>query len=466
VRKFKHRFQMYRYLAERRADILAEAARTAEELGIPAELRGKFGLAEESPRCPPTLRRLLSPAASKATCEAMSPGRVVDCIRELVKDYYGDEWDAVPMSTCEAALSLVYDHLFTPSLPTGSSLYRARYLAPYEKHQYRHIPYGRPFPPRYKYLMGGGAVEALLVPLVGARYENHGISYRPVALLTEVDPDASYERLVQMAELHAQQLVGVVSLGHDTPGYGYGARDEQGTPLLQKYMGELAVEFNLPYVVDNAHGFPFIGTDPRAVGADIMVYGVGEGGSLIIGREEVMASVTDALNMGHGTGWGGHGGSFASGPNDAKKTLFAQLAILRCLKDAPELLTENVDLLEGIVREEFAQACRAIREAVSITKSYNSGWVEVNYEKSWANGRMGIPIFTAEDAYAGSHLIRSGLAAMGIIPGPSCDASIFISPGTGTCDSEGRLRVKLVRYAVRGLVRVLEICARHSGYLD
>jgi hypothetical protein len=45
-------------------------------------------------------------------------------------------------------------------------------------------------------------------------------------------------------------------LGYDSPGYGYGVKDKDGVPLVQKGLGELAKKFNVPYVVDNAWESP------------------------------------------------------------------------------------------------------------------------------------------------------------------------------------------------------------------
>ena len=41
---FKYKFQMYRHLQENIPHIYAEAKKAADEIGIPKDIRGKFGL--------------------------------------------------------------------------------------------------------------------------------------------------------------------------------------------------------------------------------------------------------------------------------------------------------------------------------------------------------------------------------------------------------------------------------------
>ena len=147
--------------------------------------------------------------------------------------------------------------------------------------------YGRPFPAKYKDLLadrGSTAgemgfygkrqnnLDVVIVPLPGAKYDNHGIKYWPVPLLLGVDPEAAREKLFQTAERHGEVLTGITSLGYDTPGYGYGVKDDAGVPKLLQYMAQLAREYNIPYVVDNAWGVPFLGTDISKLDADVMVY--------------------------------------------------------------------------------------------------------------------------------------------------------------------------------------------------
>jgi len=486
--KFKHRFQMYRHLQQNMANIYNEAKKAADEIGIPKEWRGRFGLTGAISGAPAPLRQDILEASEAGATEVMPLARLVEEIREIVKDVYGDEFDAAPVNTCEAGLWVTFDNLFTPPLTGRGDNYRTRYLIPYEKHLHHHGGYGRPYPPKYKDLYADRGTTAgemgfygkrqnnldtVIVPLVGARYENHGIKYWPTPLLTEVDPEASRDRLAEVASVQGPLLSGIASLGYDTPGYGYGAKDAAGVPRLQKYLGELARKLNVPYVIDNAWGLPFIGTDPRKVGADVIIYSMDKAtgaatSGLIIGREEVMTPIRRSLGM-HGDRWGtlaSYGKAAYVTQDPGKEALLTQIRALKVLRDQPEVLTKPVDDLYRIVMEELAYLPDKLRQGLLVTKSYNSGAVEINYEKTWANGEMGLPIFPIEDMYAGSHLIQTGLAQMGIIPTIAYDANIFISPGMGTSDPQGQIIEEKMRLAVRGLVRLLEIIAKYSGYLE
>ncbi|WP_027718681.1 aminotransferase class V-fold PLP-dependent enzyme [Desulfovirgula thermocuniculi] len=483
----KYKFQMYKHLQANAASIYAEARKAADEIGIPREIRGKFGLTGAISGCPSPLRKDIMEAAEKGGREVIPLARLVDEIREIVKDVYGDEYDAAPINTCEAALWVTFDTLFTPPMLGRGDNYRTRYIAPYEKHLHHQGSYGRPYPARFKDIFADRGctagelgfygkrqhnLDAVIVPLVGARYDVHGIKYHPVPLLTGVDPQASAEKIKNVAAVHATMLSGITSLGYDTPGYGYGVKDAEGTPVLQKLLAEIAHQYDVPYVVDNAWGLPFIGHDPRKTGADVIVYSMDKAtgaatSGLIIGREEYMVPIRRALGM-HGDRYGttaSYGKAAYVTFDPGKEALLTQIQALKVLRDSPEVVTRPVDELERIVVEEFAALPARLREGIIITKSYNSGAVEVNYEGTWKDGKMGIPIFTIEDMYAGSNLIQSGLAQMGIIPTIAYDANIFISPGLGTTDEEGMLKEQEMRLAVRGLVRLIEIICKYAGII-
>ena len=99
-------------------------------------------------------------------------------------------------------------------------------------------------------------------------------------------------------------------------------------------------------------------------------------------------------------------------------------------------------------------------------KSYNCGTVEINYENSWKDGKLGIPIFSIEDMYSGSNLFQDGTTQMGIIPTIAYDANIFISPGLGTTDNKGQLIEDRTRMVIRGLVMLIEIVCEHAGIYE
>ncbi|MBE3586928.1 hypothetical protein [Desulfofundulus thermocisternus] len=485
--EFKYKFQMYRHLQANIANIYAEARKAADEIGIPKEIRGKFGLTGAISGCPAPLRRDIIEASEKGATEVIPLARLVDEIREIVKDVYGDEYDAAPTSTCEAGLWVAFDALFTPPMTGRGDNYRARYIAPYEKHMHHQASYGRPFPGWFKdYLADRGCtagelgfygkrqnnLDVVIVPLPGARYDVHGIKYHPVPLLTEVEPHAAREKIKSVAEIHAPMLTGITSLGYDTPGYGYGVKDDNGTPVLQKILAEIAHQYDIPYVVDNAWGLPFVGHDPRKTGADVVVYSMDKAtgaatSGLIIGKEQYMVPIRRALGM-HGDRYGttaSYGKAAYVTFDPGKEALLTQIQALKVLRDRPEVLTRPVDDLEKIVTEEFDKLPAKLRAGITINKSYNSAAVEVNYEGTWKNGKLGIPVFSIEDMYAGTNIFQSGLSQMGIIPTIAYDANIFISPGLGTTDEEGMLKEKEARYAIQGLVRLIEIVCKYAGII-
>ena len=202
---------------------------------------------------------------------------------------------------------------------TRGDRYQGRYIAPYERHIHHQAGYGVPFPPKYKDVicergetsgeagMGGKHqqnLSTLFVPLAGAKYDCHGIKYYPTTLLMNVDPDASRPAFEKAAERHALYLTGVTSLGYDTPGYGYGVKDKDGVPKLQRMLAAIAGDYNVPYIVDNAWGIPFVGADPRRLGCDVILYSMDKASGsptagLIIGKEEPMVQIRRALGM-HG----------------------------------------------------------------------------------------------------------------------------------------------------------------------
>lgn len=483
---FKYKFQMYQALQARMPEIYAEAERAADEIGLLPELRGKLGLTGTISGCPALTGDDASRVAGKGGREGMPRPRLVEELREVVKDGYGDGYDAYPVNSGEAGLGVAYAALFAPAFSGPGSSCRARYLAPCEKHMHQQVAYGRPFPPKYKgYLGDRGAaageakfcgrhladLDVLLAPLAGARYENHGVEYGPVPMLLGVDPEGSLDKMVDLCQDHAALLTGITSLGYDTPGYGYGGKDEEGTPRLQKFMGQLAAEMNLPYVVDNVWGLPFIGADLRKIGADVMVYGLDRaagawGGGLIIGREEVMVGIRRAVGV-HGDGRGApaaHGSAGCVTQDPGKGALLTQVHVLKTLRERPQLFTDPVDQLYDLVREELRALPSKFLEKLVISKSYNSASVEINYERTWDGGALGFPIFTSEDGYGGSHVIQAGLAQMGIIPNSCYDGNLSLAPGPGTSEPDGALHADNARLVVRGLVRLLDIVGRYSGY--
>jgi hypothetical protein len=482
------RFQMYKRLQANIQKIYAEARKAAETLNMPAELKGAIGLTGAISGCPAPLREDIEHAMAVEAKKVVPLNVYVDQIRELVKGYYGDGYDACPVNTCEAGLWVSFDCLMTPPFQGRGDNYRSRYIVPWERHLHHQGSYGRPFPPKFKDILadrGSTAGElgfsgkrqnnfdTVIVPMEGADYTVHGIKYHPAPLMKNLKVKESLEALKKAAKQHRTMLAGFSSLGYDTPGYGYGDKDKDGTPKLLKGIAELAGEYNVPYVIDNAWGIPFIGTDITKVGADVMIYSMDKAtgsatSALIIGKEEVMVPIRRALGM-HGARWGtssSYGKAAYVTQDPGKEGLTGQLAAMRAILERPEVLTKPVDDLYDIVVEEFGKIDERIRPFFQIYKSRNCGTVEVNYEDSWKDGKLGIPVFTIEDMYAGSHLFQDGCSQMGIIPTISYDANFFISPGLGTTDSHGQLIPERARMVVRGLVMLIEIVCEHAGIFE
>ncbi len=478
-----HRYQVYRRLYENRTRITSDAARAAADMGFPAELRGRVGLIGALSSCPGALPKWMIREVSEGLARSTPLAGLVEQIRELVKDVYGDDYDAAPVNTCEAGLWVALDVLASPPALGRGGSYRARYIAPYEKQMHHQGGYGRPFPPKYKDLFSdrgatGGELgfyakrlsdlDVVVVKLAGASYEPHGVNYHVVPVLLDVDPEASIALISRVAERHGKHLTAIVSMGYDTPGYGYGAKDENGVPRLQKHLGQLARSYDVPYIVDNAFGLPFLGTNPAKIGADVIVYSMDKAAhcptsGLIIGREDVMVPIRRALGF-HGGREGspasyGQSGYVAADPG--KAALLGQVAALRALRDKPRVWVENADRLESIVREEFDRLPAGVRDLVSITKTYNSEAVEVNWEGTWRDGRVGIPLFSSEDAYCGSSPVTWALEAMGVMAHDDCN--MYIAPGFGTSDENGVMIPENMRWCVRALVETLRILANFAG---
>ena len=365
--------------------------------------------------------------------------------------------------------------------------YRTRYIAPYERHISHQAGFGRPFPPQYKFIAADRYVTAgelgvegkrqlnldtIIVPFEGGRYDNHGIKYYPAPLLSQVDAERSAEQIGTIADSHISFLTGFASLGYDTPGYGYHEKASNRAPNFQVLVGKLAKKYNIPYITDNAWGMPIVGTDLRKTGASLMLYSVdkvmhGPLSSLIIGKEEIMVSIRRALGM-HSHRFGtvsAYAKAQYSAFDPGREAIAAQIEIMTMLKEDPKSFTDPVDKTYQIVQEEFADFQPAkFQGDLVITKSYNNLGVEINYDRTWTHGELGIPIFTEEDAFAKTALIEMCLDAAGVLPTIAYDGNILVSLGGGTLDEDGQLLEDRMRYGVRTLVSVLELICKYAGH--
>ncbi|MFC1798709.1 hypothetical protein ACFLZL_02765 [Thermodesulfobacteriota bacterium] len=479
------KFRFYENLLKNIDKIKIDSKKAADDIGIPSELRGNIGLsATGSPR-PPILKNSIIKAVTDAARKPMALRSLVDEIREIVKSYYGDEYDVAPTNSCESALDVCYESLIKPTkLGIGAS--PARCITPYELHMGHHqCSYGIPFQPKYKDIFAEEGVtsgelgllgrrkdnvEIIFVKPVGAEYPCHGIKYFPVRLLSKIDPEKSIKKMRDIADKHLPYLAAIVSLGYDSPGFGHGPRDEEGNPLFQKLMGEMANDYDIIYLNDNAKGIPFIGGDIRKLNADVMTYSMDKVAGatisgLIIGKEEPMIAVRRMMGF-HSERQGtisAYGKTLGTYYDPGREGLLSQIATLNEILKNPESFKKPVDDLFDIVTEEFKSLNDQYNDCFEIFKSYNMATVEVNYAKSWETCDPGVPMFPLHDSVTGHNLINVCLSQMGIVTLGCHDANMTINPGHGTTDENGQLLEKETRYAVKALVRAVEILCKYAG---
>ncbi|MEN8246355.1 MAG: aminotransferase class V-fold PLP-dependent enzyme, partial [Thermodesulfobacteriota bacterium] len=315
MKKFNYKIELYQYLSETKGKLFEMAKKIPGQIGMPDNLLGTFGLSGTISECHGLLRKAIADEVEAGQRKVINSGNLDFEIRKLVKSYYGDEYDAVVASTCEALLMVGFDTLFSPPVAGRGENYRARYISPYERHAHHHAGYGRPFPPRYKDIFADRGVTAgeygfmgkrlnnldtILVPMVGGRYDCHGLKYHPCQLLSNVDAKATADAIAATAKRHEASISGFTSLGYTNPSYGYGEVDETGVPVLQKEISKIAQQYNVPYVIDNATAIPFQCVDIRKNEADLMMFSMDKssGGTtcgLAIGKEESIVPMARAM---------------------------------------------------------------------------------------------------------------------------------------------------------------------------
>lgn len=282
------------------------------------------------------------------------------------------------------------------------------------------------------------------------------------------------ERIAEVAARHAQSLVGFESIGYDTPGYGYGEKDENGMPKLKKLIGKLAEQYDVPYLVDSASCLPVIDLSPKDLGADVMVWSMDKPAraptsGLIVGKEEIMVPIRKELGLG-GQRYGelsSHSKALFSLCDPGRDAVVGLTAFLKMLHDNPDKIKRPIDKFHDIIVEEFQSLKPArFRDKLIITKSYTMGGTELNYEQTWDDGQFGIPIFTGEDLFANTNPISSALEEMGVFPSTIYSGNIFLGPGLGTLDENAELNEEYARLAAKSLVKSVEIVCRYAGLGD
>jgi len=480
------RHQFYERLLANHDTIRNDARTAAKTMGL-NKFNGQLGLSTSSSSCPGQLAKPVWDALNEARKTKVLPARIVeDQLRELVKETYGDDFDCVALNTCESALRVTFDTLLAPPIMARGYTYRTRFIAPYTLDDEYVAGYGRPFPPKYKNLFADRSVsagetsveakalpnvDAVFVKLVGAKYEVHGINSNPCPLLADVEAEKSAEKIGAVASRHAETLSGFETLSDDTPGFGYGAKDANGVPILQESIGRLAAEYDVPYIVDAARAVPIVGIHPRKVHATVTMYSMdktvhGITSGLLIGREEEMVPIRKAVGV-HGgrlAATSTHGKAAFSFADPGRDAVISQIAILKTLKERPETIRGPVDEYYSVLNEEVAGLEPSwLRDGLVITKSYHVGCVEMNYEHTWDEGRFGIPIFSIEDNFSNTNLLASALTEMGIFPPPIYGGNIQLTSGMGDLDEDGKLIRENVVLSIRGLIQAMNIVCKNAG---
>ena len=99
-----------------------------------------------------------------------------------------------------------------------------------------------------------------------------------------------------------------------------------------------------------------------------------------------------------------------------KEALLGMIATMRLLMEQGDDYKKQIDLWHDIVVDEFKRMDSGLRKDLHFDKDYSANCVAVDYEQSWSGGKMGIPIFSVEDLYAGTGLTMNATKAMGIAP--------------------------------------------------
>lgn len=474
---FRH--QIYQQLGKKKGEFLDLIEKKSKALSVPKSWKGTIGLTGSNSARPAYLRRDITKAIGDGGRSTRNLIDYVEDIRVVIKEEYGDDYDAMPINTCEAALWASLDTFATPPISGRGDNYRTRYIALYEAHSEHQVGYGRPFPPKYKDVFSDRAntagelgmlgrrlnnLDVIITPIEGARYHVHGIKSFVVPLLTTANAKKTGVKLRKIIDRNVSTVSALMSLGYDSPGYGYGEKSDGVTSDLKAAMGALAREYEIPYIVDNARGIPFMGAHPKKMDADLVLYSMDKvagapTSGLIIGRNEYLIPLQRAIGW-HSERFGGGSLTFGKGvfaPFDpGREAIIGQLAALRWLQSHKRDVQRTIDKFFVVVKEECEKLTRRYKNQIILSKSYNGGAVELNYVNTWDGGNIGIPVFSTEDKAAGMNLISAGLGALGILPPSPDEGNVVMTMGRGLLDEDGDFVEDKARVAVRGLVTVLE----------
>lgn len=484
-----YRHTWYQSLFDKLPEIQREAAARAQSLGL-NRFENRIGTYQGSSGCAARLPDYVLDAIVQANQIDVLPARkIADEMRDLVKQAYGDDYDVCVTNTAEAALRVSYETLCAPPSMRKGEQYRGRVLQIFGEDSEWGGGYGRAFPPKYKNwamdrTVSGGELgidgkslnnlDTLFVRAPGVKYEIHGVRQNTTPVMVGLDVEGTDRTMRKVAERHAAYVTGVHAVGYDTPGWGFGAKDEAGTPVLMQRQAALARDFDVPYIIDCASCLPFVGLDPRNTDADVMIYSMDKAGrspigGLIIGKSEPMNAIRKSM------GWIGprSGGvsSYSKGVfsmyDPGRDSLVGMLAFLKVVNDEPHRVTVPVDGLYDILMEELeAFRPRRFADRLIVTKSYHMGGLELNYANTWTGDGFGIPLYNLEDLYCGANVIDAALMAMGQAGATIYGGNVLIGPGLGMLDAHGDLIADAARAAMKGLVEAFNITCRHAGLGD
>src|SRR5918996_4294006 len=145
-----YRHEWYQRIYESIPKIIAEATAYGDRLAM-GEHKGNIGLYSGASSMPARLPQYVLDAIVKANQKEILPVRTVeDRVRAVIKDMYGEAYDAAVVNTCEAGLRVVIETLMAPPFMRRGDAYRARMISTYGEDIEWGMAYGRPFPPKYK----------------------------------------------------------------------------------------------------------------------------------------------------------------------------------------------------------------------------------------------------------------------------------------------------------------------------
>ena len=177
---FRHR--IYETLGRERTAFLERVRREAAADALPEALRGIVALTGSQSVRPAFLLPEIVDAIAAGARSATGLTTYLEEIRDRVKQHYGDDFDAVPVATCEAGLWLCLELFATPPIAGRGDSYRTAYIALNEAYSEHHATYGRPFPPKYKDLFGERINSGGELGLMGHRLNNLDVVIAPVAI--------------------------------------------------------------------------------------------------------------------------------------------------------------------------------------------------------------------------------------------------------------------------------------------